>query len=117
MTQAAHEPAASGIQQVAEELLTRYRSAPAVETERAIAMLALWALDAVEAGRLSPQDADEVFTMLDVEIGETKNGPELSEDAAQLLVEGMALHDWGTEFSADTARIRSLAFTILRMTT
>ena len=116
MTQVTNQPAAGGIHQAAEAVLARYRSAPAVETERAIAMLALWALDAVQGGLISPVDADEVFTLLDTEIGETKGGPELSEDAAQLLLEGMALHDWGTEFSADVTRLRSLAFSILRTT-
>jgi hypothetical protein len=61
-------------------------------------------------------DADEVFTLIDTEIGETEGGPELSDDLSQILVEGMALHDWGTEFSADVARLRSLAFSILRTT-
>jgi hypothetical protein len=79
-------------------------------------MLALWALDAIEGGWLSPLDADEVFTLIDTEIGETEGGPELSDDLSQILVEGMALHDWGTEFSADVARLRSLAFSILRTT-
>jgi hypothetical protein len=116
MTQVTNQPAAGGIHQAAEAVLMHYRLAPAVETERAIAMLALWALDAVEGGRLSAHDADEVFTLLDTEIGETKGGPELSEDAAQLLIEGMTLHDWGTTFSADPDRMRSLAFSILQGT-
>jgi hypothetical protein len=107
-------PAASSLHQVAEAVLSRYPSAPALETERAIAMLALWALETIEAGRLSPQDADQVFTLLDVEIDETADGPELSNDANQLLLEGMLLHDWGTEFSADPERMRALAFAILR---
>lgn len=116
MTQATSQPVAGGIQQATEAVLTHYRTAPASETERAIALLALWALDTIEVGRLSPQEADRVFTLLDVEIGETKGGPDLSEDADQLLLEGMTLHDWGTEFSADPERMRSLAFSILQRT-
>jgi hypothetical protein len=116
MTQVTNQPAAGGIRQVAEAVLAHYRLAPAVETERAIAMLALWAVDAIEGGWLSPEDADEVFTLIDTEIGETRGGPELSEDVAQILIEGMALHDWGTEFSADVARLRSLALSVLQPT-
>ena len=116
MTQVTNQPAAGGIHQAAKAVLARYRSAPAVETERAIAMLALWALDAIEGGRLSPPDADEVFTLIDTEIGETRGGPELSDDAAQILIEGMAFHDWGTEFSTDAARLRSLALSVLQTT-
>jgi hypothetical protein len=113
VTQTIPQPASNSIRQAAEAILTRYPAAPASETEAAIAVLALWTLEAVEAGRLSPQDADQVFTLLDVEIGEMPGGPELSEDAAQLMLEGMSLHDWGTEWSADPGRMRSLALSIL----
>jgi hypothetical protein len=116
MTHASSEPTAGGIYQAAEAVLTRYPLAPATETERAIAMLALWALDTMEDGRLSPQDADQVFTMLDIGMSEAKGGPDLSDDAAQLLFEGMTLHDWGTEFSGDPTRMRTLAFAILQAT-
>ena len=94
-------------------LFERYRTAPAHETETAIAVLSLWALESVEAGRLDPNDADHVFTMLEVKIGEVPDGPELSDDTDQLLLECMTLHDWGTQFSADPAEIRRLAFAIL----
>jgi hypothetical protein len=54
MTRVTNQPAAGGIHQAAEAVLAHYRSAPAVETERAIAMLALWALDAIEGGDSHP---------------------------------------------------------------
>ena len=116
MTQVTNQPTAGGIRQVAEAVLAHYQAAPAVETERAIAMLALWALDAIEGGRLSPPAADEIFTLIDTEIGESKGGPDLSDNASQILIEGMSLHDWGTEYSADVARLRSLAVSILQAT-
>jgi hypothetical protein len=105
---------AANIQQAAEALLARYPSAPAAQTEATLAVVALWALDAIEVGRLDPAEADRVFTMLDVEIDETPDGPALSDNAHQLVLEGMMLHDWGTEFSADPVRMRDLAFAILR---
>jgi hypothetical protein len=46
-----------------------------------------------------------------------RDGPELSEDADQLLLEAMTLHDWGTEFSGDLDELRRLAFRILRAAT
>lgn len=113
MAKLAPEPVAGSLGQVAEALLSHYTAAPASQTETAIAVLALWALDAIETGHLSPDDADRAFTLLDVEIGESKDGPDLSEDAHQLLLEGMAFHDWGTEWSADASRVRSLALAIL----
>jgi hypothetical protein len=107
-------PAAASIRHVAEALLARYPSAPAAETETAIAVLALWALDAIDAGRLAPQDADQIFTLLEVETSEARGGPELSDTLDQLMLEGMALHDWGTVFAGDTGRMRSLALAILQ---
>ena len=104
---------AQNLRRAAEAMLAGYPSAPAAETDAAIAMLALWALDAVEAGRLAPAEADAVFTLLDVEIDETADGPEISDDASQLILEGMMLHDWGTEFSSDPQHMRGLAFAIL----
>jgi hypothetical protein len=116
VTQILPAPSASSLAETAEAVVASYPSSPAAATERAIAVLALWALDAIEAGRLAPLDADRVFTMLDVEIGdgERKGGPELSDDASQLLMEAMTLDDWGTEFSADPVRMRELALGILK---
>lgn len=107
-------PATGSIRHVAEAVLARYPSASAAETETAIAVLALWALDAIEAGRLSPRDADQVFTLLEVETSEAPGGPELSDTVDQLMIEGMSLHDWGTAFAGDIGRMRSLALAILQ---
>ena len=71
------------------------------------------AADAIAAGRLAPKDADATFVQLFVELGNPPAGPELSEDATQLVLEAMTLHDWGTEFSADLDEMRRLAFAIL----
>ena len=106
-------PATASIGQAADAILAQYRTSPITATERAIAMLALWATDAIAAGRLAPLAADATFTHLFVEISNPPAGPETSDDADQLLLECMSLHDWGTEFSADLAEIRRLAFVIL----
>jgi hypothetical protein len=106
-------PVTTAFRQAAEAVVGQYRASPAKATEHAIAMLGLWAADAIAAGRLAPTDADATFTHLFVEIGNPPAGPELSEDADQLLLEAMTLHDWGTEFSADIDEIRRLAFAIL----
>lgn len=95
------------------EKTARYRASPAVATDRALAPLALWAADAIAAGRLAPADADATFTLMFVTFGDLRDGPDLSDDAHQLLLEGMTLHDWGTEFSADLDELRRLAFAIL----
>lgn len=112
--QSGHSARSQHLRDAAAAVLARYQSAPAAESESAIAVLALWAIDAVENGHVSVAEADSVFTLLDVEIDETESGPELSDSTTQLLLEGMTLHDQGTPFGADLTRMRSLAFGILR---
>src|SRR4051812_25710337 len=91
-------PATAAIEQTAEAIVSQYRAAPSLATERAIAVLALWVADAIAAGRLAPTDADVTLTSLWVELGDMRDGPELSDDTDQLLLECMSLHDWGTDF-------------------
>jgi len=109
-------PVTAAIQRAADAIINQYRVSPAVATEHAIAMLALWVCDAIAAGRLAPIDADATFVRLEVELGNPPAGPDLSEDTDQLLLEAMTLDDWGTELSADLAEMRRLAFTILKVT-
>ena len=109
-------PVASAMAQAAQTVIDQYPTSPAVATDRALAMLALWAADAISAGRLAPAEADATFTRMFVALGDVRDGPDLSEDADQLLLEAMTLHDWGTEFSADLDELRRLAFTILQST-
>jgi hypothetical protein len=109
-------PVTAAIGRATEAIIAQYRASPAVATERAIALLALWAADAIAAGRLAPKDADAAFVRLEVELGNPPAGPELSSDTDQLLLEGMTLDDWGTEFSADLDELRRLAFGILQAT-
>lgn len=113
MTTTAEASAARDIRRAAEALLVRYPSVPASETETAIAVLALWTLGAVESGQLAPADADRVFTLLDVRLDEVEGGPELSEDVAQLILEGEHFHHWGDAWGPDPADLRRLAFAIL----
>jgi hypothetical protein len=114
MTQTDSLPVTAAFQQAARAVVDRYRTSPAVATDRALALLALWAADAIAAGRLAPTDADATFTRVFVDLGNPPAGPDLSDDADQLLLEGMTLHDWGTEFSADLEELRRLAFSILQ---
>lgn len=109
-------PVATALRQAAQTVIDQYRGSPAVATDRALALLALWAADAIAAGRLAPAEADATFTRVFVTLGDMRDGPELSDETDQLLHEGMLLHDWGTEFSADLAELRALAFGILGST-
>jgi hypothetical protein len=115
MTSTTVPPAAIGdIRKVAEAIAERYPSVPAGETEASIAVLALWALDAIGRGLLSRDEATDVFTPLDVRIGDARSGPQLSEEAHEILLEGQWFHDHDIGWGPDPQRVRQLAFAILR---
>src|SRR5438093_1306389 len=102
----------SDLRKAAEAVVAGYSTAPSRETEVALAVLALWALDAVDAGRLTPQEANNIFVMLDIGIGD-RPGPELSDRVQQLVLEGEHFHHHGEEWGPDADQLRALAFAIL----
>jgi hypothetical protein len=102
------------IREVAEVVIAQYPSAPSEETEAAIAVLGLWALDAVQAGRLHRNEANDIFVRLDVGISDQHSGPDLSDEIHDLILEGEHLHHYGEDWGPDPEQIRRLAFTILR---
>lgn len=83
------------------------------ESESAVAVLALWALEAVSSGRPTREAADAAFVDLFLDITDGP-GPDISEEMRDLLLEGMTFDDWGDEWGPDPERVRRLAFAILR---
>ncbi|MBI3978552.1 MAG: hypothetical protein HY331_10245 [Chloroflexi bacterium] len=79
-----------------------------------IASLALSAIDGVQEGRLSPQEIDQAFTLLDVYLTDNRNAPPLSEEAQELLFEAGLLHDYGAAFAPDLDYVRRLAEAVLK---
>ena len=108
-------PSAADIRSAADEIAARYGAASIEETEATLAVLALWALDAVASGRLPREEADRIFFRLDERIG-TAPGAELSDEARDLLFDGMTFHDWGERFGPDPDEVRRLALQILGRT-
>jgi hypothetical protein len=103
----------SDIRSAARAITARYVSAASRETESAIALLTLWTLDAIEAGRLSREDATDIFTELDVSVGDECSGPDLSERAHELMLEGGWFHDDAIGAGPDFQQLRRIAFEIL----
>jgi len=82
--------------------------------ETLLASLALWAVEGLRAGRISPAQADQVFTALDVYLTENRGRlPALSEEAQELLLEAEHLHDAGQPFAPDLEALRALAVQLL----
>jgi hypothetical protein len=103
---------AEDIRKVAASIAEHYPTAPIRETEAAIAVLALWTLDALESRRVDPSSADDAISSLEIRIGDDP-GPELSDEAHELLLEGHSLHHWGDQWAPDPQHLRQLAFKIL----
>ena len=80
----------------------------AAGAEQALAWMALAVAGAVEAGRLSPQRANDYFVALDLTLDE-QTEIDLSDDAKDLLMEGMHFHDWGTPHAPDLSLVRETA--------
>jgi hypothetical protein len=97
----------------ADAIAAHYPSAPARETDVAVALLTLWALDAIEAGRLSENDASTIFTQLWSDVTDHKDGPDLAPEADELLFDGGWLHDEAIGAAPDRGNLRRLAHTIL----
>ena len=104
----AHEMGAA-----ADAIAAHYLSAPARETDVSVALLTLWALDAIEAGRLSMDDASTIFTQLWSDVTEQQDGLDLAAEADELLFDGGWLHDETIGAAPDRARLRHLAHLIL----
>ena len=89
------------------------RDAPLREIEVVLAFLSLLVLRRVEEGRTSAAGADQLFTMMNVELTNAGRSSELSEEAMGLLLEGHHFHHWGGELGPDPHAIRRLASAII----
>jgi hypothetical protein len=112
MTTSTTRPAAD-LEAAATAIVARYRSVPAHETEAAVALLALWTLDALDGGRITPDDVSTLLTGVWVAVSDPPSGPDLSEHAHDLLEEGGWLHDEAIGEAPDRARLRALAHAVL----
>ena len=104
---------ASELADVLEVFATVLRAAPVREIEVVLAFLSLLVLRRVEAGRTSAAGADQLFTLIDVELTSAGRTTELSENATALLLEGHHFHHWGGEWGPDPAAIRRLGSAII----
>jgi len=79
------------------------------EAEQRLSKLCLDVCDQIEKGILSPKEADDYFTLIDLYV--TDNFPylEIKKEIKDILLEGMLLHDYGKEYGADLNKMRILA--------
>lgn len=101
------------VQEFVEPVLKEVIKGEARGVEVALAQMSATILDGVETGKLSPQKADDYFSFLFMFLDE-KTDVDLSDDAKDLLMEGMLFHDWGTPFAPDLSLMRELVGRILK---
>lgn len=86
------------------------------DVDDVLAALSLWIIDQLEAKGISPQKADEVFTLLDVFLTDERADVELSKEAEELLAQAQLLHHFGGDYGPDPTYLRKLARAILART-
>jgi hypothetical protein len=95
---------------------TLLREGLRADAERSIAAYTLWVLDALNAGDLTPNEADEAFTMLDVYLTDN-HVPYFSEPIQEIIFEGEILHHYNEPADSPTAArpklMRELALQVL----
>jgi hypothetical protein len=80
-----------------------------MEAEQMLSKLSLDVCDQVEKGILSPKEADDYFSLIDLYITDNFPSLELTENSKEMLLEGMLFHDYGEEYGADLSKLRILA--------
>jgi hypothetical protein len=84
------------------------------DAEVVLAFLTLWLLDRVQANRMSREQADAVFTAIDVRLSAPGAESALSPDVQELLFESEFLHHLGEADGPDPDHLRAMAFAILQ---
>ena len=85
--------------------------------EQKFAYVSLAIIDEVSEGIMEPREADRVFTLLDVYLGDNFEPPmPFSETFFKLLMEGMLIHHYGdnTGFGSDLDRMEKMAGSLLK---
>jgi hypothetical protein len=109
----AEPPSPNDIADLADPVIELAKTGHVHQAEIIIAYLALWLLRRVETGRMSREDADRVFTVLDVQFTDDGLGDALSDEAHDLIAEGHHFHHWGEEWGTNPIRVRALADAII----
>jgi hypothetical protein len=104
---------AADLEAAALTIATHYRSVTARETETSIALLVLWTLDALDGGRVTPDDAASILTRRWVDVGNPPAGPDLSEATHELLEEGGWLDEDAIGEASDRTVLRAAAHVVL----
>jgi hypothetical protein len=83
------------------------------EAEVIIAALAAWTVDRLQSGSMTPEQADDIFTQIDVQLTRRDGDTPLSEETQELLFEGEHFHHFGEVHGPDPEHLKQLANAIL----
>ncbi len=77
--------------------------------ELVICRLALDVCSQLEEGTLTPKQADDFFSLLDLYVEDNFPDMQFSKDVRRIIFEGLILHDYGSESGANLNVMKSLA--------
>lgn len=96
------------VNEIAKPLMQCLLDEGQVEFERALCQLAERLIERVESKTMSSEEADQVFTLLDVFCSEREPGLTLSEYIEELLLEGQHFHHFGDIHGPNVGLMREL---------
>jgi len=102
------------VEEVAKPILDTLDPAATGAFAKRLAQFALEVVSQIEGGRLLPKEGDQYFTLIDLYITDHFRDLDLGQDLKDLIFEGTILHDYGKEYGANLAAMKSLALKILR---
>ena len=80
-----------------------------LEFAKAFGSFTFMICEQVEKRKLSPRQADDCFTLIDLYISDNHSDFVLGEKIEKILFEGMILHDLGKEYGSKIETIKELA--------
>lgn len=101
---------ASSVVERARPVVQALESRGKVEFRRELSRVALDLCTEIAEGAITPQAADDIFTLIDLYLGDA--GAALEPDVCELLHEGMTLHHFGDPLGPTLAILREAAMRV-----
>ena len=79
------------------------------KAQKAIAELCLEVCEKIGQNTIQPAEADRIFTLLSIYVGDNFPEFKFDTDIGQIIFEGMILHDLGKSYGADIEHMKRLA--------
>ena len=85
------------------------------KAQKAVAELCLELCEKIGKNAIKPVDADRIFTLLSIYVGDNFSDFKFDADIDKIIFEGMILHDLGKSYGADMEYMKKLARQYLKV--